>query len=387
MKLAEQFNAAMKLWFELTGFDPTAKSFTLAGWDLRDMNEEIMRAFKLDPSMVTSFFLLDAYSTGYLKDRTVSIDALDTDPDKILAYLSKVKEFRTLIKSPDLVAAGIAFEQRMERAMAHYGVPHEKVAALVGNRHRLAFLRRDALRSMDQLKINQFLSGQTDPEEVKPMYNPTVFSYWNMNSCIEHLCGMPSGVSLNLIRDPDELHSYFCFTVRNGGNLVVMSDVPEYAHPMGRQMSRRPDRRFDERISKNWFPYELLAIAYDEKGNPFHDKYRETLERGLVPHQPEHFHLREIKDLEPEVIAWTLMMFDLIVERFWKQKPEPLPLSYTAEMLRIEDQDTLLGAAAVSNLPVAGYQPLSLPPLTHEDVRTVTLSKKAVGRSVGGNYE
>jgi hypothetical protein len=311
MSLGEQFNKAMALWFELTGFDPDAKSFTMGGWRIRDMNEEIKKAFKLDPTLVTSFFLLDAYSESYLKGRTVSMDELDTNPERTMEYLMKVKEFRALIKSPDLVAVGIQFQQQIERAMAHYNVPSEAVADLIANKHQLAFLRRDALRSMDQLRVNQFLAGEYD-EDVNPVYNPTVFSYWNMNSCIEHLCHMPSGISLNLIRDPDELHSYFCFTVRNGGNLIVLSDVPEYAHPLGRYMSRRPDRAYDNRVSKNWFPYELLAIEYDEDGKAYHDKYREAKDKGLVPHNPQHFTLKEISELEPPVIAWTIMMFDLL---------------------------------------------------------------------------
>jgi hypothetical protein len=381
MTLAQQFNKAMKLWFDLTGFDPDAKSFTLNSWDLRSMNEEIKQTLKLDPTLITSFFLLDAFSESYLKGRTVSIDALDQDPEDTLRYLTKVKEFRTLIRSPELAGIGIKFQQKMERALAHYGVPADVIAELVADKHRLAFLRRDSLRSMDTLQENQFLSGEYDPPERKPVYNPTVFSYWNMNSCIEHLCHMPSGISLNLIRDPDELHSFFCFTVRNGGNLIVLSDVPEYDHPLGRQMSRRPDRRFDDRVSKNWFPYELLSIEYDEDGKAYHDKYRETLEKGLVPHNPQHFTLKQINELEAPVIAWTLMMFDLLVERYWRQKPQPRGLSYTAEMIRLDDTNRLLGSAAKANLPVIGYQPLSLPPLTTEDIRTSKLDENAIGRS------
>lgn len=380
MSLGEQFNKAMALWFELTGFDPDAKSFTMGGWRIRDMNEEIKKAFKLDPTLVTSFFLLDAYSESYLKGRTVSMDELDTNPERTMEYLMKVKEFRALIKSPDLVAVGIQFQQQIERAMAHYNVPNGAVADLIANKHQLAFLRRDALRSMDQLRVNQFLAGEYD-EDVNPVYNPTVFSYWNMNSCIEHLCHMPSGISLNLIRDPDELHSYFCFTVRNGGNLIVLSDVPEYAHPLGRYMSRRPDRAYDNRVSKNWFPYELLAIEYDEDGKAYHDKYREAKDKGLVPHNPQHFTLKEISELEPPVIAWTIMMFDLLKDRYWKQKPQPLPLSYTAEMIRLDDTNRLLGSAASANLPVIGYQPLALAPLSIDDIKTDKLDKAAIGNS------
>lgn len=97
------------------------------------------------------------------------------------------------------------------------------------------------------------------------MYSKAVYQFWNVNSLLTAACRMPSGVSLNLIRDPDYFHSYFAFAIRNGGNLILLSDLPKDHHPLSRYMSRRPDRAFDERAARNWFPYELLNIKYDEE--------------------------------------------------------------------------------------------------------------------------
>jgi hypothetical protein len=91
---------------------------------------------------------------------------------------------------------------------------------------------------------------------------------------------MPSGVSLNLIRHPDGYQSYFCFVIRNGGNLFVLSDVPEYSHPLQGMMSRRPDRELDRRAARNWFPYDLLGASYDEESGRLYIK--QTEQRGLV---------------------------------------------------------------------------------------------------------
>lgn len=377
MSRADAFNEAMTLWLDLAAIDPDSSY-----WSSRKADtEEIVELIKLDPSLVTSFFLLQALSDDYFENRKVSIDDLDTDPNRVMEYMMKVRQFREIIKSPELLAIGIEFEQTMVKALSHYGVPTDGIATLMESRYNLAYLRRDALTSMERLKVSQFLSGEYDPKDIQPVYNPTVFSYWNMNSCIEHLCGMPSGMSVNLIRDPDELHSYFCITVRNGGNLITLSDVPQYAHPLGRYMSRRPDRAFGKRAAQNWFPYDLLNIAYDEEGNPYHDVYRKSIETGLVPHQPSYFKLKEMKELDPAIAAWTIMVFDLIKEKYWKQQPAPLPLSYTAEMVRITDSNKLLGAAASANLPITGYQPINLPRLTIEDVKTPALDEAAIGRS------
>ena len=77
---------------------------------------------------------------------------------------------------------------------------------------------------------------------------------------------MPSGVSLNLIREPDGFSSYFAFAIRNGSRLFVFSDVQQNAHPLQGQMTRRPDRVLANRAVRNWFPYDLLDLALTEDG-------------------------------------------------------------------------------------------------------------------------
>lgn len=377
---ADHFNRAIALWFDLTGMDPNAKSWNMRHWGLKNMNDELEQSMDYDKSFITTYLLLDAFSTSYFKEAKVSVHEFDEDPDKIFDYMDKVREFKKLIRAPEIMRPADEFFEATRQALLAYGIESDRINKFFEDRSHLAIIRRDALKSANCLRADQFLAGEVDPDTVKPVYNKTVFGYWNINSMIEHVCGMPSGVSLNLIRDPDELHSYFAFAIRNGGNLIFLTDSQEYAHPLGRSMARRPDREFDERISKNWFPYQLLSIKYDEKGNPYHDKYRESQAKGLVPHQPHHFELKKLEDLELGQIVWTTLMFDLIVENYWRKPIEPRALSYTNEMIRLEDQNTLIARAAQSNLPVVGYQPLSLPILTPKDVMTDALDEKALGK-------
>ena len=143
---------------------------------------------------------------------------------------------------------------------------------------------------------------------------------------------MPSGVSLNLIRHPDGYQSYFCFVIRNGGNLFVLTDVPEYSHPLQGMMSRRPDRELDRRASRNWFPYDLLGIEYNEESGRLY--FKQTEQRGLVAYQHAALPLKPIAELPPPELVWVSMMFDLIVEKFWRRGYKAPQLSYTAEMLK-----------------------------------------------------
>lgn len=375
---ANHFNKAMTLWFDLIGLDPNAKSMSMSKWDLKSQSDELKESMGYDPSLITTYLLLDAFSTDYFKDAKVSIAEFDDDPDKIFDYMDKVREFKKLIRSPEVTEVAEEFFDATRKALTSYGIESDRIDKFFADRANLAIIRRDALKSINRLRSDHFLQGET--EEAQPIYNRDVFGYWNINSMIEHVCAMPNGVSLNLIRDPDDLHSYFSFAIRNGGNLIMLTDVPEYAHPLGRYMSRRPDKAFDKRVSKNWFPYQLLAIAYDEEGNPYHDIYRESQAKGLVPHQPHHFVVEKLVNLDIAQITWTTLMFDLIVEKYWRQPIVPKELSYTNEMIRLEDQNVLLARAAGSNLPVTGYQPLQLPILTPADVMTDALDERAIGK-------
>lgn len=383
MSLANRFNSAIQLWLDLTGADPNARSLTFRGYDIETINNELKESMDLDPSLITTFFLLSAFSTDYFAQRVFTATAINDDPEGVMSYMTKLREFKALIESPDIKIVGDNFQLAMRKALLHYGVEIERVDTIVANLHELAFLRRDALRSVKRMRTNQFLKGERDTVVV-PGYNPMLFQYWNINSLIEHACSMPGGIALSLVRDPDELHSYFCFTIRNGGNLFTMTDAPEYTHPLQRGMSRRPDREYGARVSRNWFPYELLNIKYDEDGDPYHDQYRESKESGVVPHQPAFHAFKAVKEFPDQPLVWTLMMFDLIRDRFWKEELPQLPMSYTAEMVRLEDQTKVLAAAATANLPITGYERISLQPLTLADVRTGALDEAAVGKPSEG---
>jgi hypothetical protein len=381
VSIVENFNEAMQLWFDLTGLDPNAKKWTMAQYGIQRMNDAMLESMKLDDTLITTYLLLDAYSTAYFKEAKVSVHEFDEDEDKVFDYMDKVRKFRKLIRSPEITGIAIEFTEKLRQALVSYGVEATVINKFLDQKDLVAYIRRDALKSADRLRRNQFMKGDTDPAEVRPAYNSKVFGYWNINSLIEDACRMPSGISLNLIRNPNELHSYFTFSIRNGANVIVLTDFEDYGHPLARSMRRRADRDFDDRVDKNRFPYQLLQIAFDDKGNAYHDKWRESAEKGLVTHHDHHFELEDIAKLSPGQIVWTTLMFDLIKERFWHQPIPQMALSYTNAMIRLDDRDRMLSAAARANLPVAGYQPLDLPRLSIDDVRTGVIDPKVLTAS------
>jgi hypothetical protein len=385
MNLSEQLRKALDLWIELTGVDPAAKSFQMklgGGMDsytISTMHKAIRDALDLDETNITGHLLLDALSTRYFKERSFSIFELMENPAQTAEYVEKAKAFTELSRSPEIRDISEQFALSLRTAVRQYGMDTEAVMTLLDDHHELAYLRRDALRSMQNLRVDQFLRGVPEDGTVKPVYNGVVHQFWNANSLVQAACGLPSGVTLNLVRDPDDMQSFFAFTIRNGGNLYLLSDVPVHAHPLQRYMARRPERSFAERTVRNWFPYDLLNLKYDEEAKVF---FADQAKRhSLIPLQQEVDKLKPIADLDPQEIVWLVMMFDLIVTRFWTSQYQAPALSYTGQMIR-EDRP-LINAAERANLPVANYPVLALTPLTVEDVRCAANNEKAVGKDGG----
>ena len=370
------FAEAMNLWIEITAADKQAKGLSLRSWDIRSMHEALHEALALDPSDATAYMLLEGFRAEYARNRTVGLDEMLADPDGVREFVARVARLAKLLQAPDIVATGDAFAASVRRGLQTYGPSTPGLEALVADRFKLGLLRRDALRSMKNMRVDQFLAGPPEPEGAKPVYLREVHQFLNVNSLLAAACRMPSGVSLNLIRDPDIYRSYFVFAVRNGGNLFLVGDAPEDSNPLRRFVRRRPERTLGERAARNWFPYHLLGLVQDGDGD-WH--LEEAQGKGLVPYQAVAVPVRPISSLEPQEFVWTAMMLDLLVRRFWHEGYSCAQLSYTGEMVRVSD--ALVSRA--SAVATAGYRPLEAAELSVADLRTGTVDQVQIGKAAG----
>ena len=346
---------ALDLWVELTEVDEE-KILSSSDWGIYDINKQLKESLALEPDGTTTLLLLDYFVFWYLNDRTFQVSSLLDEQSEVAKYLETARSLRRVLAKPEIQSARSDFRVGLLAALASYHWDSKPVLDMVNDNHNLAFLRRDALKTVHTLRINQFLAGE--PEETRPKYLEFLYEFWNVNSLLAAACSMPSGVFLALIREPDPIHSYFVFAIRNGGNLTLLTDKPLDAHPMQKHMTRRSGRKFAERIAKNHFPYELLSVKYDDRGDAFIPSKKEY---GLVKYQTETIPLKPICDLEPDEIIWVCMVFDLIVRKFWKECHQEPQLSYTGEMVKAPEK--LVQAAESALVPVSAYQPLVAEPI------------------------
>jgi hypothetical protein len=166
------------------------------------------------------------------------------------------------------------------------------------------------------------------------------------------------------VREPRGETSFFAFVSKNGSVITLLTDRPDWEHPHQKYMTRCPGRALGNRMARNRFPYGLLELTFDRRGDPI------TKQRThLVPYQSETIPLKKISELEPDEIIWIMMMFDQIKEKYWVQRYRTKQLSYTAEMF-VEKERMLKG---VTDLAVRnGYKPIELEPLTTSDVTVET---------------
>lgn len=373
---------AIDLWQEIIGVTPETTSFTFGNWHHRLEFDELREALELDPTEITANLLLGSFARDYLRNTHVTQERLLQDTEGVLKRLEKPRRLMSILERPEIAERRNQFISNITQALEQYGVgDRADIKKLLEDHDKVACLRRDALRSLASLSVHQFLDGDPDPENVRPSYYRFVYQWFNVNSMLDFAASQAPGISINLIRDPNDYQSYFCFAIRNGGRLFVLSDVPQNAHPMQPMLSRRPDKDMDRRISRNWFPYELMGLAYNEESGKLY--FDRSEERALVVGQSSALPLKPISKLGAAETVWITMMFGLIVDRFWRRGHTEPKLSYTAEMVRV--QDRMLEAARKSGLPVKGYAKIDAKPLTLDDIKNKEGGDNGAYGSRGGD--
>ena len=320
------------------------------------VNKEIQTAFELDPAGLTALLLLDNFRKDFFHGNAIVIEDILNNPH-YPKLIENCVSLTNMLSNPEITSALAEFVQGTVKAVNSMKANREEVQQMLDSRYDMAILRRDALWSMKHLHLHQFFQGNTAIEHLK--YLPDIHLFWNMNSLLKCAWQSPDGVSLNFITDPLNTSSYFAFVAKNGGNLTVLTDRKMDVHPISKYMSRRPDRDFTQRIFQHHFPYGIMDIQMNLKGEFI------PSDTQLVPVQDKPIKVGSIATMEPDEIIWTVMMFALIDQKLYKNNYHCGELSYTSDMI----EDPTIGQKLVNGagvLMVKDYKPLQVPILTTE---------------------
>lgn len=354
-------NAAIPQWAKLTGtkLGTNTFSFTIGSssefqsYDLKKYVDDLNEARSLDMSGTTAILLLRGLFEAYVEEKSFNVHTLLYAPNDVEKTVGKLRDFHALITKVPCEEAVTAFKETLRAAAVHYRYDLGKLKKLLTDERVLGQLRLAASRSLGRLTTHQFTQGARDPKPFQ--YNRQIFEFSSINSFVHALRHqMVSGITLALIRPGDVYKSYFVLGLRNGETTTILTDFKEGAHPEYHNMTRRPDRRLEEREQLHWFPYRLL----DEEPVKHRHKKDKT---ALVPLDAKAVPIEEIPNLEPSEFVWLTLLFDLVAAKFDRDDYKTSELSYTGEMIVVPHALV----EAPSAIVLAGqYAPLVLPKLT-----------------------
>ena len=320
-------NKALDLWIDATGVDPQKKAWCLGEFGIYQANQEIRESQNLDHTALTTYLILRSEARQFASDQSVNALELLEEPSAVLQRTEKLRKLLAILNHSACVAEVKKFQdglRRMAKACGFSGV----FGKLINDVQKLAYIRRDALRAFTGLTVNHFAIGKRG--EGQPKYNPIVIKFWNMNSVVRFAEVQPEdGISLVMVRDPVDLHSYFCFLVKNGSTIVTYSDFPDDPHPLHKYMSRAraQERRYDDRASQLRFPYQLFNFEFSDEGRFKGEKHK----NALAPVNINAVRVKPIRDLDKDQALWIMMMFDLLAQEHWRETPKAAVLSYHGE--------------------------------------------------------
>lgn len=357
-------NEAIPRWAKLTGTKLGTNSFSFTigstsefqSWDLQKYVDDLNESRTRDMTGTTAILLLRGLFEGYVQEKSFSVHSMLYAADKIEATMGKLRSFHELITRPACEEAVAGFKQTLREVAAHYGYDLGKLGKHLADERALGELRLAASRSLGTLAVHQFTQGARDEKALQ--YNREIFEFSSINSFVHALHRqMVSGITLALIRPGDVYKAYFVLGVRNGETTTILTDFSEGAHPEYHNVTRRPDKRLDERARLHWFPYRLL------EGEAIKHRHKRDA-TALVPIDAKAVPIETIDNLEPPEFIWLTLLFDLVAQKFDRDDYKAPELSYTGEM--VVAPHALVEAKHA--LVVAGqYKPLVLPRLTPRD--------------------
>jgi hypothetical protein len=372
----------LNAWADLAGVNPNATSYNSSSYVDTKKIQHAAKGLELDPSGISTAMLAHGFYSGHVGATKFSLsDLLDPSPD-IKALLEKTRGFKTLLDDQGVAEAVQGFKDSITKALSHYEVEIKgDLESLIQSNVDMAEMRLSALNSINELRMDQFLRGEPEKPGVNPVFMKSIFKWWNINSLLAAAVKMPSGISLHMIGTPKTFDTFFVFLIRNGGNLYILSDVAKEPHPLYSGSTRRPDRKFNDRVNQNWFPYELADVEWVEGEEEDEWQLYQTASkaRDLVTYQHESRPLSAINKLEPQPTVWLSMMFSLIMKRFWGSDEQAQELSYTGEM--VLNSQALLQRATLANLPMVVTSAFEAAVIDQAMISTEVATEEGIGET------
>lgn len=306
---------------------PESGSMKMGLYRIKNHIENAEKCFEYDPSGFTSVSHMERKWKEIIPEINFSLDDLLSGNPELLKCQKSGLHINRLFLSKDYDEEKEYFIKVVRDGIKHYGADKEfSVDDILEARY-------GSLNSFKSLNSSQFLRGEYN--SAPPSYIKQIYEWWNVNSLLKFAVTLPNSVSMHLIRNPNLYEIYFCFVIKNGANIYILTDNENHENPLYHQMTRRPDRDLARKMVGHNFPYYLMDIVSD--GNDLYKIKKEDLGNALAPYQKDTKIISLVSELEESCLVWTILMFNLIQQNYFLNQVELPSLSYTAEMMQKPD--------------------------------------------------
>jgi len=357
----------LDLWYEIIGVEDKSKLIELdySSWreeiKLGQSTKDIDRLIEIDPTGSAASLFLQTCLNEFNANTSVSYVQLLNPLSSCHTTLDKIRKLSSLLRLPSLEEPRKNFLHLLMRSLEERKLLTPNVSRLLTSKDTLAWLIRDGLISGDSLDIEWIADGPTAKgvDVSMPVY---IYRFWDLNVLINSFDSLPQrAVLLAAITPLDKADQpFFVFMLKDGARQGLISDRPIYKHPLEKRMTRRPGRRFAKRIDLHRFPYELLHVEYDSRG----DAYVNTcLSDELVLSKNKANVLAHFSEVDPYQMIWIFLVVDYLQTKYIASSPVVEELHYTGSMVQLPNSS--------SQLDVLRDRIIDLPLLTLEDMEEI----------------
>jgi hypothetical protein len=321
-------NKIFEKWVEITEVSPDCNIITNRNVDIYRYNQRMKELLKYDGDSMDAVILMDTFLTKFLQSRSVSLFDIYNKNNALAEKLKSVMEMKELIDSYNVDEYYDELIKTYKEALEVYEINEEKVCEVLNNREDLIELKVNALYAYKALEPKQFKRGKYSDKI--PKYNKNIYAFYDINILLNAVMNNDefNGITLNLIVDKESFESsYFCFVIKNGENVYLMGDIPNYSHPNQKYMRRTPGRQMEGRIEMFNFPYELLVLTGD--------KYGVRSESAALSIYSEYNIIGTLSDCNPYSVIWIINMMSILKDKFFNNHIQTEKTYYTGGMIEM----------------------------------------------------
>lgn len=328
--------AILESWLELSDSSlETSGRMTAGQFRIRLDNKSLAQALEVDPEGVAALLLVSKNIHEYMNNVGFSLTELVSDSEACQAKITQARNLLNDLGTKPVRERIDGFKASLTRAFSHYGVSKERSDALLEDEIRLGELRMAAIRSIENLRLDQFTRGVVDAPDVSPTYNGLIHRFQSVAALVDAAIHMKQNISLSLVQgNAQGRGAFYVFTVRNGGNVYLLSDLKQPTNPLASQLSQTESKDSFSRIDRHHFPYKATPeFCKASEVQPENSTDRPTLP-VVFGSEGEAWPMMALVDLPDDSLVWTVMVLELIATRFWKSDCPDQELSITGSMMK-----------------------------------------------------